>query len=217
MTKTKTVEEREEKLSFRRANDSPAKRRAWHRKSVSSWARFWGSWWYIPFGMAIAVLPTLRCGALLGDVEAAGMLAFVVFLVVMVGILASLAIAFVMLGRDQRRWAEMLRALPYEVRELEECLGDPPDANQRMQLVFAWKSDAPSQDELSELLRAEDGSWSVDPRGAAIYYPGPVGYSDTNSRRLAEWFVNLTNGSLVAVHTRWPIASVTVRNKYWED
>jgi hypothetical protein len=218
---TKTSDEREQRLAARRAGEARSLRRARLRMSVSAWARFWGSWYYVPLAIGLFSIPVGRLSGVLdaGTRGEAAMIAVMAIGLVMTGLFGALVVTYIAMQRDLRRWSAGLAALPFQVIDYEECLGDPPDAHRprvRLQLVFA--DDAPTDEELAAILLAGSAGWEVDHDGrAATLTPGPGAAYKSDNRQLAAWFDALTNGELRALHARFPLVSVRVLNQLWFD
>ena len=66
--------------------------------------------------------------------------------------------------------------------------------------------------------KGAEGGWTVKHGSTrARLEPGRGGGAfPGDNRLLAEWFANLASGSLVAIHSRFPIASVRVVNGRWD-
>jgi hypothetical protein len=190
------------------------------RRSVSRWARFQGWWWYIPFTSGMAMIPLTR---LFAGLDSLSMVSAVIIFVAGPLVVGTLGALFWSIGASnrevtaERAWLE---ALPYEVVDYEECLGDEPRLNDgQVELAFTFEDAIPTKQDLAPFLASDsDGNWELSSDGRiAKMIPGPCGANDGNNQRFAVWFHHVADERLVGIHARFPLLSVRLRNERWHE
>ena len=190
------------------------------RRSVSTWARFQGWWWYIPMTFGVALIPLMRLFAYVDSLSVISVLLIFVAGPLVVGTIGALLWSVPAANRELAAERAWLEALPYEVLDYEECLGDDPRLNDgQVELALTFEEVIPTKQDLAPFLASDsDGNWELSSDGRiAKMVPGPCGANDGHNRRFAVWFHHVADERLGGIHARFPLLSLRLRNERWHD
>jgi hypothetical protein len=164
-------------------------------------------------------LATARLIGLLDATGVYGPIALWVVLPAAVGFVGLLVFSVFAERTALAREREWMAALPFEVVDYEECLGDEAsDTADELRLVLTFSGDAPSAEELkSAWVTDQDGTWSaLESDGSVTRSPGPCGSSDSHNGALARWFHGVAEDCLKPLHSKFPLRRVRLLNRQWE-